>query len=139
MSGERIMVVEDESILVMLLKRKLHNYGYGEINWVDNGEDAVQNAESFKPDLILMDIVLKGDMDGIEAAHRINENFDVPIIYLTACSSDEVLLRALETEPYGYILKPFREVEINANIKMALNKHNSQKKKRNVSKSNFNN
>jgi CheY-like chemotaxis protein len=129
MSGEKIMVVEDESVLVMLLKRKLHNYGYGEIDWVDNGEDAVRNAESFKPDLILMDIVLKGSMDGIEAAKRINKNFDIPIIYLTAYSSDEVIKRALETEPYGYIIKPFREVEVNANIKMALHKHNSVKKK----------
>jgi CheY-like chemotaxis protein len=129
MTGERIMVVEDESVLVMLLKRKLHSYGYGEIDWVDNGEDAVRNAESFKPDLILMDIVLKGSMDGIEAAKKINENFDIPIIYLTAYSSDEVINRALETEPYGYILKPFREIEINANIKTALHKHNSQKKK----------
>ena len=129
MSGERIMVVEDESILVMLLKRKLHSYGYGEIDWVDNGEDAVRNAELFKPDLILMDIVLKGSMDGIETAKLINENFDIPIIYLTAYSTDEVIQRALETEPYGYILKPFREVEINANIKMAIHKHNSQKEK----------
>jgi len=130
MSGERIMVVEDESILVMLLKRKLNNYGYGEIDWVDTGEAAVRNAESFKPDLILMDIVLKGNMDGIEAAKRINENFDIPIIYLTAYSSDEVLKRALETEPYGYIIKPFRELEINANIKIALHKHKSEKNKR---------
>ena len=138
MSGERIMVVEDESILVMLLKRKLHSYGYGEIDWVDNGEDAVRNAESFKPDLILMDIVLKGTMDGIETAKRIHENFDIPIIYLTAYTSDEVIKHALETEPYGYILKPFREVEINANIKMALHKHNSMKKKSDALKNSFN-
>jgi CheY-like chemotaxis protein len=129
MSGERIMVVEDESVLVMLLKRKLHNYGYGEIDWVDNGEDAVRDAESFKPDLILMDIVLKGSMDGIEAAKRINRTLDIPIIYLTAYSSDEVIERALETGPYGYIIKPFREVEVNTNIKMALHKHNLDKKK----------
>ena len=138
MSGEKIMVVEDESILVMLLKRKLHSYGYNEINWVDTGEDAVRNAELFKPDLILMDIVLKGSMDGIEAARIINENFDIPIIYLTADSSDDVLKRALETEPYGYILKPFREVEINTNIKIAIHKHNSQKKKRDTLKNSYN-
>ena len=138
MSGERIMVVEDESILVMLLKRKLHSYGYSEIEWVDTGEEAIRNAEVFKPDLILMDIVLKGSMDGIEAARIINENFDIPIIYLTAYSSDEVFKRALETEPYGYILKPFREIEINANIKMAIHKHNSLKRKRDALTNSFN-
>ena len=138
MSGERIMVVEDESILVMLLKRKLHSYGYSEIEWVDTGEEAIRNAEVFKPDLILMDIVLKGSMDGIEAARIINENFDIPIIYLTAYSSDEIFKRALETEPYGYILKPFREIEINVNIKMAIHKHNSLKRKRDALTNSFN-
>lgn len=129
MSGERIMVVEDESILAMLIKRKLQNWGYEVVDWVDTGEEAVKNAEKYKPDLILMDIVLKGDMDGIEAAQRIREKVDIPIIYLTAYSNDEVLKRAQETEPYGYILKPFREGEVNANIKMALYKHSSEQKK----------
>lgn len=130
MSGERIMVVEDESILAMLIKRKLQNWGYEVVDWVDTGEAAVKNAKEIVPDLILMDIVLKGDMDGIEAAQQIRKDVDIPIIYLTAYSNDEVLKRAQETEPYGYILKPFREGEVNANIKMALYKHNSEKKKR---------
>lgn len=130
MSGERIMVVEDESILAMLIKRKLQNWGYEVVDWVDTGEDAVKNAKKIVPDLILMDIVLKGDMDGIEAAQQIRKDVDIPIIYLTAYSNDEVLKRAQETEPYGYILKPFREGEVNANIKMALYKHKSEKKKR---------
>jgi two-component system, response regulator PdtaR len=130
MSGERIMVVEDESILAMLIKRKLQNWGYDVVDWVDTGEDAVKNAKNIVPDLILMDIVLKGDMDGIEAAQLIRKELDIPIIYLTAYSNDEVLKRAQETEPYGYILKPFREGEVNANIKMALYKHNSENKKR---------
>jgi CheY-like chemotaxis protein len=134
MSGESIMVVEDESILAMLIKRKLQNWGYNVVDWVDTGEEAVKNANKYKPDLILMDIVLKGDMDGIEAAQRIRENVDIPIIYLTAYSNDEVLKRAQETEPYGYILKPFREGEVNANIKMALYKHKSEKKKREFTK-----
>lgn len=130
MSGERIMVVEDESILAMLIKRKLQNWGYEVVDWVDTGEAAVKIAKKLVPDLILMDIVLKGDMDGIEAAQQIRKELDIPIIYLTAYSNDEVLKRAQETEPYGYILKPFREGEVNANIKMALYKHNSEKKKR---------
>ena len=127
MSSERIMVVEDESILAMLIKRKLQNWGYEVVDWVDTGEDAIKNAKKLQPDLILMDIVLKGNMDGIEAAQIIREDMDIPIIYLTAYSNDEVLDRARATEPYGYILKPFREGEVNANIKMALYKHSSKK------------
>lgn len=130
MSGERILVVEDESILAMLIKRKLQNWGYEVVSWADTGEDAVNKAKETEPDLILMDIVLKGDMDGIEAAQQIREIMDVPIIYLTAYSNEEVLKRARITEPYGYILKPFRESEVNANIEMAIYKHRSEKKKR---------
>ena len=130
MSGERILVVEDESILAMLIKRKLQNWGYEVIGWTDTGEDAVNEAKKTEPDLILMDIVLKGDMDGIEAAQQIRESMDVPIIYLTAYSNEDVLKRARITEPYGYILKPFRESEVNANIEMAIYKHRSEKKKR---------
>lgn len=130
MSGERILVVEDESILAMLIKRKLQNWGYEVVDWVDTGENAVNSAKRNEPDLILMDIVLKGNMDGIEAAQLIRDDLDIPIIYLTAYSNNEVLERARATEPYGYILKPFREGEVNANIKMAIYKHKSEKKKR---------
>lgn len=129
MSGERILVVEDESILAMLIKRKLQNWGYEIVDWVDTGKDAIEAAKKTKPDLILMDIVIKGDMDGIEAAKKIRDEMDIPIIYLTAYSNEQVLERAQLTEPYGYILKPFREGEVNANIKMAIYKHKSEKKR----------
>ena len=129
MSGERILVVEDESIMAMLIKRKLQNWGYNIVGWVDTGEDAVSKAKETKPDLILMDIVIKGSMDGIEAAQQIRDTLDIPIIYLTAYSDDEVLKRAKETEPYGYLIKPFREGEVHANIEMAIYKHSSEKKK----------
>ncbi len=130
MSSERILIVEDESIMAMLIKRKLQNWGYIVVGWADTGLDAVNKARETKPDLILMDIVIKGNMDGIEAARQIRENLDIPIIYLTAYSNDEVLKRARETEPYGYIIKPFRESEVIANIEMAIYKHNLEKKKR---------
>lgn len=81
-----------------------------------------------------MDIVLKGNMDGIEAASKIRDHIDVPIIYLTAYSDDDVLNRARMTEPYGYILKPFKKSEVNANIEMALYKHAAEKKKSEVIK-----
>jgi len=129
MSGERILVVEDESIMAMLIKLKLENWGYNIVGWVDTGEDAISKAKETKPDLILMDIVIKGSMDGIEAAQQIRESLNIPIIYLTAYSDDGVLKRARETEPYGYLVKPFREGEVNANIEMAVYKHNSENKK----------
>ncbi len=84
---------------------------------------SVQN----KPDLILMDIVLKGDMDGIETAAKLNETESIPVIYLTAYADDEILKRAATTEPYGYILKPYKEKELKANIEMAIYRKNSEK------------
>ena len=81
MSGERILVVEDESIMSMLIKRKLENWGYNIVGMVDTGEDAVNKAKETKPDLILMDIVIKGSIDGIETAEEIRKTLDIPIIY----------------------------------------------------------
>lgn len=123
MANERIMIVEDESIVAMGIKHKLEDLGYSVVGVVATGEAAVQTALDTKPDLILMDIVLKGDMDGIEAAQKIHTRQNTPIIYLTAYSDEEVLERARITEPYGYILKPFKKSEVNANIQMAIYKH----------------
>lgn len=136
MSGKRILIVEDESILAMLIKGKLQSSGYEIADWVDTGEDAIKRAKELLPDLILMDIVLKGKMDGIEASEQIRKSLDIPIIYLTAYSDDEILKRAQITEPYAYLIKPFREEELNANIEMALYKHKSKKKKRDIIRKN---
>lgn len=129
MGNERIMIVEDESIVAMGIKHKLGDLGYDVVGIVATGEGAVKTALKTEPDLILMDIVLKGDMDGIEAAQQIHRHLDTPIIYITAYSDEEVLERARITEPYGYILKPFKKSEINANIQMAIYKHKCDRKK----------
>jgi len=129
MSNERIMIVEDESIVAMGIKHKLEELGYNVIGVVATGEKAVETALKIEPDLILMDIVLKGDMDGIDAAQKIHNQLDIPIIYITAYSDEEVLKRARITEPYGYILKPFKKSEVNANIQMAIYKHACDNKK----------
>jgi len=129
MSKERIMIVEDESIVAMGIKHKLEELGYNVIGVVATGEKAVETALKIEPDLILMDIVLKGDMDGIDAAQKIHNQLDIPIIYITAYSDEEVLKRARITEPYGYILKPFKKSEVNANIQMAIYKHACDNKK----------
>ena len=129
MGNERIMIVEDESIVAMGMKHKLEDLGYRVVGVEATGEGAVETASKTEQDLILMDIVLKGDMDGIEAAQKIHCQLDTPIIYITAYSDEEVLRRARITEPYGYILKPFKKSEVNANIQMAIYKYESDKKK----------
>ena len=91
MSGEKILIVEDEIIVAMGVEQKLLDLGYNVVNIVDTGEDAVKCANQMKPDLILMEIVLKGMMDGIEAVQQLHDNLDIPITYLTAYSDDNIL------------------------------------------------
>lgn len=129
MVKSRVLVVEDEAIVAMGIKQKVEDLGHEVVDIVFTGEDAVQRALETKPDLILMDIVLKGNMDGIEAAGKIRNQLDIPVIYLTAYSDEEVLERARMTEPYGYIIKPFKKSELNANMEMALYKHAEDLKK----------
>ena len=119
----KILIVEDELLIAKNLSHKLQKLGYEIADIVSCGADAIQRAGEIKPDLILMDIVIKGDLDGIETAAIINQVFDIPIIYTTAYADDETLQRAENTGSYGYLLKPFKEREVHATIKMALSKH----------------
>ena len=118
-----ILIVEDELLIAKNLSHKLENLGYQIVGIVSSGADAIQRAGELEPDLILMDIVIKGDIDGIEAAVIINQKFDIPIIYTTAYADDETLQRAENTGCYGYLLKPFKQRELHATIKIALSKH----------------
>ncbi|KWT83476.1 ATP-binding response regulator [Candidatus Magnetominusculus xianensis] len=129
-SSARILVVEDESIVAMSIKDRLIELGFTVTAIVSTGEAAIKHVEEAVPDLILMDVVLKGELDGIRTASIIHNRFDVPIIYLTAFSDDATLSRAKHTTPYGYILKPFEGRELLINIEFALYKHNMQKKLR---------
>lgn len=124
----RILVVEDDGIVAMGLRARLHSLGYQTPAVVPFGEEAVQKAGELRPDLVLMDIRLKGPMDGIEAAQRIREEQNIPVIYMTAYADDKTLERAKVTEPYGYILKPFEERELHSTIEMALYKHQMEQK-----------
>ena len=131
--GERmatILVVEDESIVATDIKRCLQNLGYHVTALVSSGAEALKIAQKTPPDLVLMDIVLKGDMDGIEAAETIRSQFNIPVIYLTAYADEKTLQRAKMTEPYGYILKPIEDKELHSTIEMALYKHRMEKKVR---------
>ncbi|WP_287680204.1 response regulator [Methanobacterium sp.] len=123
MPDTSIMLVEDEIIVAADVKNRLENMGYEVLGIFDTGEEAIEKAGELKPNLVLMDIVLKGDMDGIDAAQKIRELFEIPIIYLTAYSDEKTLQRAKVTEPFGYVLKPFEDREIQSAIEMAIYKH----------------
>lgn len=128
MNKTKILVVEDQTIVALNIKNRLRNLGYAVPVAVVSGEEAIREAELTNADLVLMDIMLKGDMDGIEAARIIKSRFGIPIIYLTACTDFETLERAKLTDPEGYISKPFKEEDLYENIEAALLKSRSKKK-----------
>lgn len=126
MSDISILVVEDETIVAMGIKKMLEKNGYSISSIATSGEEAITKADLLYPDLILMDIMLKGEMDGIDAAGTIREKFDIPFIYLTAHADENMLERAKATQPYGYISKPFKEKDLRANIEIALHRHENE-------------
>lgn len=123
MSGESILVVEDETIIAFNLKRVLAGFGYQVMDTVETGLLAMQAVEKQKPDLVLMDIQLQGDLDGIATALYMRSRFDVPIIFLTSYAEDTRLAQASRTGPYGYLVKPVQDRELHATIEMALARH----------------
>jgi len=124
----RILIVEDERIVAISLQGKLQRLGYAVPALAASGELAIQKAEQFRPDLVLMDICLEGEMDGIQAGTHIRERLGIPVVYLTAYSNEEIVERAKVTEPYGYILKPYEDRELHLVLSMALNKHRLEQK-----------
>ena len=126
-----VMIVEDELIVAEDLTHWLTSLGYTVGARAATGQEAVQSCEETRPDIILMDILLPGAMDGIHAAEIIRHRFDIPVVYITASSDDATLSRAKVTEPFGYILKPFDERGLYSTIEMALYKHQSEKRIRN--------
>lgn len=125
-----ILIAEDEGIIARDLENRLKRQGYGVCSIVASGEDAIRKATAERPDLVLMDIVLCGDVDGIEAADEIRRLCDIPVIYLTAYADEKTVERAKLTEPYGYIMKPFEDRELRSAVEMALYKHSMEKKVR---------
>jgi putative two-component system response regulator len=127
MKSEKIMVVEDEWVVADQLCRCLKDLGYTVCSTASTGDEAIRKVEADRPDLILMDIVLKGKMDGIEAADRINSQFNIPVLYLTAYTNQEYIERAKQTNPFGYLVKPYNQKELYATIEMALHNHRVDK------------
>jgi len=121
---EKILIVEDEILIANDISQALRSFGYEVMEIVVSGKDAIKFVKSHKPDLILMDIMLEGEMNGIDAALEINEENSIPIIYLTAFSDVKTLRKASESNPYGYILKPFEERELLSIIDRTLYKIN---------------
>lgn len=130
MPAARIQIVEDESIIALDIQNQLLSKGYQVAAMAASGEMAIRKALAHKPDLILMDIHLQGELDGIEAAAQIQAQLDIPVIYLTAYADQETLQRAKVTNPFGYLLKPFVARDLNATIQMALYRHEIEKKLR---------
>lgn len=122
-SDVKILVVEDEAVTSMDIQRSLTDLGYSVCGIATTGELAVKKAGELHPDLILMDIMLNGKMTGIDAAEIIRQQYRIPVVYLTAYSDDTYISKAKITEPFGYILKPFRELDLKTTIEMALYKY----------------
>jgi len=126
----KILVVEDENIVAMDIQNSLKSLGYAVPAVVSSGEDAIKTAADTYPDLVLMDIVLEGRMDGVQAAEQIHGRFNIPVVYLTAYGDEKMLQRAKMTEPFGYIIKPFKQRELRSSIEVALYKSQTQSKLR---------
>lgn len=127
MPKTNVLVVEDESIVSKDIQHSLKKLGYNVVGAAATGDRALEIARDEKPDIVLMDIMLKGDMNGIEAAGIMKAELGIPVIFLTAYADDSTLSKAKVTEPYGYIIKPFKEVDLHTTIEMALYKHNKNK------------
>ncbi len=130
MQKTRIMVVEDEAIIAEDLKRTIADLGYEVACTASSADEAIHNAAEMKPDLILMDIMLRGEKDGITAAHDIRKQMDTPIIFLTAYSDSALINRATMTQPYAYIIKPFQPRQLLASIEMTLYRSHTEKQLR---------
>lgn len=120
----RVMVVDDEATITTQLEERLTLMGYEVTGSASSGQEAVEMARRTRPDIVLMDIVMPGSLDGIDAAEIIKAELDIPAIFLTAYASQKFVDKAKDVEPFGYIVKPFQEREIKATIEVALHKKN---------------
>ena len=120
---EKILIVEDEGITSFELKTKIENWGYSVVGIASRSEDVLKMIDYLEPDLITMDITIRGKIDGIELVETLQKTREIPIIYISAHSSDQIMERALKTSPYAFILKPYADKELKFAIELALKKH----------------
>lgn len=122
----KILIVDDEAIITMQLEERLTAMGYDVAGMAASGEESIEKARRLNPDLILMDIVMPGKINGIEAAKTITTELNIPVVFITAYADDEIITKAKSVRPYGYIVKPFNELEIKAAIEVALFRRSSE-------------
>ena len=130
MSNIRVLVVEDEQLTALFIKTLLEDNGYIVAGMAMTGEDAITQAFACRPDLILMDILLSGDINGIEAAHAITQQMEVPILFLTACCDSSIVEAAKKCDPFGYLIKPFEIKDLLTTVSIALYRYDLEKKLR---------
>lgn len=123
----KIYIIEDEPLIAETIKTVLEKAGYSIVGMTDNAKEALFDIEALQPDLILVDITLEGKMDGIEMAGHLKKKSDIPFIYLTSHSDEKTLERVKQTDPAGFIVKPFNEKTLQSNIEIALYKNKVQK------------
>jgi DNA-binding LytR/AlgR family response regulator len=126
MSKTKILIVEDESIVAKDIQFSLNKLGYAVCGIASSSDKAMDLADLEQPDLVLMDIMLKGDINGIDTAIKMKERFAIPVIFLTAYADEATLEKAKTAEPYGYIIKPFKEVDLQTTIEVAVYKHGKE-------------
>jgi len=129
MPNYKIMIAEDEEIVAADIRTSVEKMGYSVCATVSSGTDAIKKADLTRPDLVLMDIVLKGSIDGIEAATQIKELYQIPVVYLTSFADDGMLRRAKVAEPYGYIIKPFIDRDLQIAIEISIYKKQAETEK----------
>ena len=118
-----MLIVEDDEAIADTIKESLEYLGYEVSDSLSNGEDALKRIKADEPDIVLKDIEIQGELDGIQTAEELNAISNVPVVYLTGRSDNETLDRAIKTAPYGYIIKPFEPDDLKIAIEIALNKH----------------
>lgn len=130
MDTKKVLVVEDEIIVAEDIAERLRKLGYTVAGMVTSGEEAIEQTAKAQPDLVLMDIVLEGDIDGVTAAENIRNAFQIPVVFLTAYADEKTLQRAKLADPFGYILKPFQQKDLQATIEIAIHRNEVEKKLR---------
>ncbi len=125
----RVMIVEREAIVADDIENNLEKFGYAVSAVVLSGEEAVRKAGEDSPDLVLMEMLLSGEIDGIEAASRIAEEFNIPVVFITSVSDKTTIERAKKVKPYGFLIKPLDEDMLNATIEMAIYRHRNERQK----------
>jgi CheY-like chemotaxis protein len=124
-----ILVVEDDPNVATVLGSRLESFGYRVCGVVRRGDEAIETVFRRQPDLVLMDILLEGEMNGIEAAHEISDRCDIPVIFLSCLGEEEVIDSAIRTNPYGYLVKPYDNIELRSAIEIALVRHQASRER----------